>query len=118
MSRTFSSSGKGVAPLPQDPHEVVGEVTTSKMGRADGTGDGMSFVNGDNVGDTVAKIHYDSNGTARSIEGQHSLDCDVHGRCVERLEHDLCHLLPVGRGVEGASVRRSGCSSGATRSSL
>ena len=61
----------------------------------------MSFVYGDNMGDTVAKIHYDSSGTARSIEGQHSLVGDVHGRCVERLEHDLGRLLPVGLGVEG-----------------
>ena len=61
----------------------------------------MSFVNGDNMGDTVAKIHYDSSGTARRIEGQHSLHGDVHGRCVERLEHDLGDLLPVDRGVEG-----------------
>ena len=71
------------------------------MGSEDGRGDGISFVNGDNMGDIVAKIHYDSSGSARCVEGQHSLDGDVHGRCVEGLEHDLGHLLPVGLGVEG-----------------
>ena len=34
------------------------------------------------------------------VQRQHRLDGHVHGRRVERLEHDLRHLLPVGLGVE------------------
>ena len=30
------------------------------------------------------------------------MDGDVYGRGVECLEHDLCHLFPVGLGVEGS----------------
>ena len=97
----FSSGGEGVAPLCQDLHEVVGEVTASKVEPEDGVGKGISFVDGDGVGDTITGVHHDSGGTAGGVEGQHSLDGDVHGRCVEGLEHDLGHLLPVGLGVEG-----------------
>ena len=33
--------------------------------------------------------------SARGVEGEDGLDGDVHGRHVERLEHDLGHLLAV-----------------------
>ena len=37
----------------------------------------------------------------RGVQREHSLDGDVHCWGVEGLEHDLCHLLTVGLGVEG-----------------
>ena len=57
-------------------------------------------------------------GTSGGVEGEDGLDGDVHGGRVEGLEHDLGHLLSVGLGVEGGLGQRTGCSSGATRSSL
>merc|ERR1712080_95160 len=62
---------------------------------------GVTFIDGDCVGDTVARIKDNTSGTAGGIQGEHGLDGDVHGRGVEGLEHDLGHLLPVGLGVEG-----------------
>merc|ERR1719334_598829 len=40
--------------------------------------------------------------------GEDSLDGDVHGGRVEGLEHDLCHLLTVGLGVEGSFCEQNG----------
>merc|ERR1712177_73195 len=39
---------------------------------------------------------------ARGIEGEDSLDGNIHGGHVEGLEHDLGHLLTVSLGVEGS----------------
>merc|ERR1712111_287495 len=54
------------------------------------------------MGDTVTRVHDDTSGTARGIQGEDSLDGDVHGGHVEGLKHDLGHLLTVSLGVEGS----------------
>ena len=68
----------------------------------------FTFVDGDGVGDTIAGVQDDGSGTTGGVEGQDSLDGDVHGRGVEGLEHDLGHLLPVGLGVEGSLGQENG----------
>ena len=65
-------------------------------------GQGVSFVDGNGVGDTITRVENDTGGTSRGVEGEHGLDGNVHGWGVEGLEHDLCHLLTVGFGVEGS----------------
>merc|ERR1719346_569269 len=45
---------------------------------------------------------------ALGLRGEDSLDGDVHGGRVEALEHDLCHLLSVGLGVEGSFCEQNG----------
>merc|ERR1719293_485420 len=97
----LGSGGEGVAPLGEDLHQVVGELTASQVKTDDGVGESVTLVDGDTVGDTVTGVHDDTGGTAGGVQGQHSLDGDVHGGHVEGLEHDLGHLLPVGLGVEG-----------------
>merc|ERR1712187_376310 len=97
----LGGGGEGVAPLGEDPHQVVGQLTASQVQTDDGVGKGVTLVDGDAVGDTVTGVHDDTGGTARGVQGEHSLDGDVHGGHVEGLEHDLGHLLPVGLGVEG-----------------
>merc|ERR1719365_354014 len=65
-------------------------------------GKGITFIDGDTVGDTITRVHDNTSGTARGIEGEDSLDGDIHGGHVEGLEHDLGHLLTVSLGVEGS----------------
>merc|ERR1719430_2576042 len=104
----LSSGGEGVAPLCEDLHQVVSEVTAGEVKPEDGVGKSVAFVDGNGVGDAVAGVKDDTGGTAGGIEGEHSLDGDVHGGGVEGLEHDLGHLLPVGLGVEGGLSEEDG----------
>merc|ERR1719195_705753 len=104
----LSSGGERVASLCKDLHEVVCELTSSQVQTEDGVGKGITFIDGDSVGDTITRVHDNTSGTARGIEGKDSLDGDVHGGHVEGLEHDLGHLLPVGLGVQGSLSQEDG----------
>merc|ERR1719384_341967 len=53
----LGSGGEGVAPLGEDLHQVVGELTASQVETDDGVGESVTLVDGDTVGDTVAGIH-------------------------------------------------------------
>merc|ERR1719195_1851273 len=105
---TLSSGGERVTPLGEDLHEVVGQLTASQVKTKDGVGESITFIDGDGVGDTITRVHDNTSGTARGIEGKDSLDGDVHGGHVEGLEHDLGHLLPVSLGVEGSLSQEDG----------
>merc|ERR1719180_762935 len=104
----LGSGGEGVAPLCEDLHQVVSEVTSSKVEPEDGVGKSVAFIDGNGVGDTVTGVKDDTGGTAGGVQGEHSLDGDVHGGRVEGLKHDLGHLLPVGLGVERALREEDG----------
>merc|ERR1719351_137982 len=71
-------------------------------------GKSITFIDGDGVRDTITRVHDDASGTARGIEGEDSLNGNIHGRHVEGLKHDLGHLLPVGLGVEGSLSKKDG----------
>merc|ERR1711862_279163 len=105
---TLSSGGERVATLGEDLHQVVGELTSSKVKTDDGMGKGITFIDGDTVGDTIPRVHDNTSGTARGIEGEDSLDGNIHGGHVEGLEHDLGHLLTVSLGVEGSLSEEDG----------
>merc|ERR1711962_1965240 len=92
----------------EDLHQVVGELTSSKVQTDDGVRESVTFIDGDTMGDTVTSIHDDTSGTTRGVQGEHSLDSHVHSGHVEGLEHDLSHLLPVGLGVEGSLSQKDG----------
>merc|ERR1712193_28115 len=68
-----SSSGERVATLSEDLHQVVGQLTASQVEPEDGVGEGITFIDGDGVGDTISRVHDDTGGTAGSIQGQDSL---------------------------------------------
>merc|ERR1719443_606589 len=105
---TLSSGGERVAPLGEDLHEVVGQLTASQVKTEDGVGKSITFIDGDGVGDTITRVHDNTGGTARGIEGEDSLDGNIHGGHVEGLEHDLGHLLTVSLGVEGSLSEEDG----------
>merc|ERR1712110_1276426 len=97
----LSGGGEGVAPLGEDLHQVVSKVTAGKVEPKDGVGKSVAFIDGNSVGDAVTGVKDNASGTAGGIQGEHSLDGDIHGGGVEGLEHDLGHLFPVGLGVQG-----------------
>merc|ERR1719436_283263 len=104
----LGGGSEGVSTLSEDLHQVVGQLTTSQVQTDDGVRESVTFIDGDTVGDTVTSVHDDTSGTSRGVQGKHGLDGHVHGRHVERLEHDLGHLLPVGLGVEGSLSQQDG----------
>ncbi len=109
----FTGGGEAVTTLGQDLHQVVSQVATSQIQTEDGVGQSVTyfsivivslikkclinkdlslcrtFIDGDGVGDTITGVQDDTSGTTGGIEGEDSLDGDVHGRAVEGLEHDL-----------------------------
>mmetsp|Transcript_16069 Transcript_16069/g.22656 ORF Transcript_16069/g.22656 Transcript_16069/m.22656 type:complete len:387 (-) Transcript_16069:93-1253(-) len=96
----LSSGGERVAALGEDLHHVVGEIASGKIDTEDRVRESVSFVDRDGVGDTITRVEDSAGGTARSVQGEDSLDVDVHGRDVEGLEHDLGHALAVSLRVE------------------
>lgn len=110
---------EGVAPLGEDLHEVVGEVTASQVETHDGVGQGIALVDGHVVGDAIPGVQDNAwdrgegegghsrvawslppmvpvtngplltSGAAGGVEGEHGLDGHVHGGDVEGFEHDL-----------------------------
>merc|ERR1719266_1272197 len=104
----LSGGCERVATLGEDLHEVVGEFTASQVETEDGVGEGITFIDGDGVGDTIAGVHDDTGGTAGGVQGEDSLDGHIHGGHVEGLEHDLGHLLAVSLGVEGSFGQEDG----------
>merc|ERR1712073_2603 len=105
---TLGSGGERVATLGEDLHEVVGEFTASQVETDNGVGESVTFIDGDAMGDTIARVHDDTGGTARGVQGENSLDGDIHGGHVEGLKHDLGHLLAVSLGVEGSLSQENG----------
>merc|ERR1712095_107345 len=71
-------------------------------------GESVTLIDGDGVGNTITRVHDNTSGTARGIEGEDSLDGNIHGGHVEGLEHDLSHLLTVSLGVEGGLSEEDG----------
>ena len=105
---TLGGGGERVATLGEDLHEVIGQITSGQVETEDGVGEGVSLVDGNGVGDTITRVENDTGGTSRGVQGEHSLDGDVHGGGVEGLEHDLCHLFSVGLGVKGSLSQQYG----------
>merc|ERR1712001_265090 len=105
---TLSSGGEGVATLSEDLHQVVSKFTSSKIKTDNGMGEGITFIDGDTMGDTITRVHDNTRGTARGIEGEDSLDGNIHSGHVKGLEHDLGHFLTVSFGVEGGFSQEDG----------
>merc|ERR1712055_490776 len=83
---TLSSGGERVATLSEGLHQVVGELTSSKIKTDNSMGKGIPFIDGNTMGDTISRVHDNTSGTSRGIEGEDSLDGNIHGGHVEGLE--------------------------------
>merc|ERR1712158_142642 len=105
---TLSGGGERVTTLSEDLHEVIGELTASQVQTEDGVGKSITFIDGDVVGDTIARVHDHTSGTTRGVKGKDSLDGNIHGGHVEGLKHDLSHLFTVSLGVEGSLSQEDG----------
>jgi hypothetical protein len=105
---TLGGGGERVTTLHQVLDQEVGQVTTGEIETEDGVRERETFVDGHSVGHTVTGVEHDTSGTTGSVEGEHSLNGDVEGGGVERLEHDLGHLLTVGLRVQGSLSEQDG----------
>merc|ERR1719270_200430 len=65
---TLSSGGERVATFSEDLHQVVGELTSSKVKTDNGMGKGITFIDGDGVGNTISRVHDNTGGTTRCIK--------------------------------------------------
>lgn len=96
IKSSYNTCGdKRVAPLCKDLHEVVGKIPTSQVQSEDGMGKSVTFIDGDGVGNTITRVKYNTGGPTGSVQGQDSLDGNIHGWAVEGLKHDLGHLFPI-----------------------
>merc|ERR1712198_209180 len=105
---TLSCGGERITSLGEDIHQVVGELTSSKVKTDDCVWESITLIHGNTVGDTVTGVHDNTGGTSGGVEGENSLDGNIHGRHVEGLEHDLGHLLTVSLWVEGSLSEEDG----------
>merc|ERR1719210_2384225 len=71
-------------------------------------GESVTLIDGDGVGDTITRVHDNTSGTTRGIEGEDCLDGNIHGRHVEGLKHDLSHLFTVSLGVKRSFCQEDG----------
>merc|ERR1712070_960458 len=97
---TLGGRGERVPTLGGQLDHPVGEVTAGKVEAEDCVRERVALVDGHGVGDTVARVHDDTGGTARGVQREHRLDRNVHGGHVEGLKHDLRRLLTVRLRVE------------------
>jgi len=110
VSDNFSlgGGGEGVTSLCEDLHQIVSKISAGQVQSKNGVGKGVTFVDGDSVGDTISGIKDDTGGSTGSVKGKDSLDGDVHGGSVESFEHDLGHLLSVGLWVQWGLSKKNG----------
>ena len=60
------------------------------------------------------RVHANTSGTTRSVQGQDNLDGGEHCWQIECLDPDLSHARTICLWFKGTSVRRTGCSTGTT----
>merc|ERR1712168_939485 len=65
-----------ISSLSHDFHEIIREITSGQVKTQDGVGEGVTFVDGDGVGDAISDIEDETGGTTRGIERKDGLDTD------------------------------------------
>ena len=70
---SLGGGGEGVTSLGEDLHEVVSEISAGQVQSKDGVGKGVTFVDGDSVGDTISGIEDDTGCSTGCVKGKHGL---------------------------------------------
>merc|ERR1712179_735792 len=101
---TLGGGDERVSSLGHDLHEVVGQVASGQVETQDGVGEGVTLIDGDGVGDTIADVEDDLDEllpVGFGVEG--SLGVEMRGLVrgdsqlvVEGVMPDLLHVVPVG----------------------
>ena len=78
VDSTLGGGGERVTTLGEDLHEVVSEVTTSEFKTLNGVGKSITLIDGHSVRDTITRVHDDTGGTTRGVQGKHGLDPGSH----------------------------------------
>jgi hypothetical protein len=60
---TFGSGLEGVSTFSQDFHQVLSEVTSSKVQTENGVGKSISLIDGHSVGNTISRVKNNTGGT-------------------------------------------------------
>lgn len=81
--------------------EVVGDITTGDVETVGQVRERETLVDGDDVGDTITRVHDDSGEKTLGVQDEHGLDGDVDAGEAIGLEHLLHHLFSVSLGVHG-----------------
>ena len=85
-----------MAKIGENFHHVLGEIASCQVQTQDCMGQSVTLVDWHGVRHAIPGIHDDACGAA----GQKSLNSHLHRRHIEGLEHDLCHALSVGLGIQ------------------
>jgi hypothetical protein len=105
---SLGRGGESVTTLGKNLHEVVGQIAASHVDTGNGMRKSKTFVDRDDVGDTVTRVEHDTSGTTGGVQRQDGLDRDVESGGIERLKDDLGHLLSVALGVDGSLSEQDG----------
>merc|ERR1711933_67710 len=105
---SFGGGDERVTSFSQDLHQVVGQVSAGQVQSHDSVGEGITFEDGDVVGNTITRVQANTGGSAGGVQGEDGLDSNVHGGQVEGFKHDLSHLFSVSLGVQGSFSQQSG----------
>merc|ERR1719239_901309 len=104
----LSSGGEGVPTFSHDLHQEGSKITTSQVQTKDSMRESITFIDGDSVGNTISRIKYDTSGTTRSVQGEYSLNSNIHCGHAEGFKHHLGHLFTVSLGVKGSFSEKGG----------
>merc|ERR1711970_16894 len=67
---TLSSGCEGITTLSEDLHQVVCKLTSSKIKTDNSMRKSITFIDRNSMGNTITRVHDNTSGTARSIQGE------------------------------------------------
>ncbi len=115
---TLRSGGERITTFHQIFDEEVSQVTAGKIETKNGVWKCNTLIDGNSVGDTITRIYNDTGGTPRGVKRKNGLDRDIESGVLYVSNIIWVIFSRLTLELRGGSVKRTGCSSGATRNSL